>query len=156
MAIYGYDGAINGLSPSLSYYVKPVNSFLLDKNECVGYSQMYKNKTPCYVSVLPIGYDDILGISEIRKDKNKYQIIGKMCMNHLFIKSSQKINNLTSLNVLSKNDIISYRNYNWYLIITSMKKIPKNYIRRSNYDISTVFEKRTEKSGKYKFRKRSN
>lgn len=156
MAIYGYDCKIDNLLPCLSYYVKPINNFLLDKEECVGYSQNYKTEKLSYISVLPIGYNDILGITEVRYKRVKYPIIGKMCMNHLFIKSGQKINNLTSLNVLSKNDIISYGNYNWYLIMTSMKKIPKNYIRRSNYDISTIFEKRTKKSRKYQFRKRSN
>lgn len=156
MAIYGYESKLQGLLPSISYYTKPVNSFLLNKGECVGYFQMYKAKKQTYITVLPIGYDDIIGINEIRQKKEKYKIVGKICMNHLFIKSNKKINYLTSLNVLSKNDIISYRNYNWYLIITSMKKIPKNYIRRSDYDISKVFTKSREESRKYRFRKRSN
>lgn len=155
ISIYGYETNIKGIIPSISYYVKPVNSFKIKKGDTVGYNQQYLESSSSYITVLPIGYDDILGINEIRLNSEKFEIVGKMCMNHLFIKSNKKINNLTSLLVLSKNDIISYRDYNWYLIITSMKKIPKNYIRRTFNDLPKVFKTRTKKSRSFRLRKRS-
>lgn len=155
ISIYGYETNIKGIKPSISYYVKPVNSFKISKKDAVGYDQQYIEESSSYITVLPIGYDDIIGINEIRKNDEKLEIVGKICMNHLFIKSNEKINNLTSLLVLSKNDIISYRDYNWYLIITSMKKIPKNYIRRSFNDLPKVFKTRTKKSRSFRLRKRS-
>lgn len=155
ISIYGYETNIKGIKPCISYYVKPVNSFKISKKDAVGYDQQYIEESSSYITVLPIGYDDIIGINEIRKNDKKLEIVGKICMNHLFIKSNEKINNLTSLLVLSKNDIISYRDYNWYLIITSMKKIPKNYIRRSFNDLPKVFKTRTKKSRSFRLRKRS-
>lgn len=156
MSIYGYASSSLKLFPSLSLRVSPLNSFLVEKGNKIGYEQEYDVKRRGYISVLPLGYDDIIGITEITKGDKRYRIVGKICMNHLFIFSSTKINNLTRLNVLSKNDIITYRKYNWYLIITSMKKIPKNYLRRTNYDISKVFNRTDKTYQKYQFRKRSN
>lgn len=156
MAIYGYGNHNLDLHPSISFRVPVINSFKVKDKDFVGYNQKFKVTTPGYISVIPLGYDDIIGISELTKNSIRYSIVGKVCMNHLFIFSKHKINNLTKLNVLSKNDIISYEKYDWYLIITSMKKIPKNYLRRSNYDLPKVFNRTNQAYQKYQFRKRSN
>ncbi len=156
MAIYGYGNHNLDLHPSISLKAPVINSFKVKCQDFIGYNQQFKVTTPGYISVIPLGYDDIMGISELTKNKARYRIVGKVCMNHLFIFSKHKINNLTKLNVLSKNDIIAYEKYDWYLIITSMKKIPKNYLRRSNYDLPKVFKRTNQTYQKYQFRKRSN
>ena len=47
-------------------------------------------------------------------------------------------------------------NLNWYHILTSLKGMPKNYIRRRNYDIPKIFKYNGEKSFRTKFREGSN
>ena len=40
----------------------------------VGYNQKFKVTTPGYISVIPLGYDDIIGISELTKNSTRYSL----------------------------------------------------------------------------------
>lgn len=156
LAIYGYGNPYIGLHPSIKYTTKLINQFILLPNETLGYNQGYIANKNTLVGVVPIGYNDITNIDYLYYNNIKLQIIGNRCMNHTFIKLPYKINNLSSLLVLPKSDIIYKEEYNWYYILTSIKNIKKIYIRRFNYDIPTIFKRTNKKNRKYVIRGRSN
>lgn len=138
MGIYGYEQIFLNLKPSIQLLERPINIFYPNKNKKIGYSQISKNTK---IGVLPIGYDNI-NLDKIdyiyQKDK-KIPLLGKSCMNHTHFIANDKINYLTWLSIFPTNGIIYYGDeYNWYHILTSLKNIPKFYLRRRNYDISKV------------------
>lgn len=153
MGLYGYHSALP-LKPTISYYIKPVNILNLKKGESVGYEQNYHAKKQTQIIVLPIGYYDVRGIDHVTYLKKELPIIGKICMNHMFILNTCKNEMIGLLQVLAKSDIIR-KEYNWYQIITSMKQIPKNYMERINYDISAIPQSTKKTPQKYRFRSRS-
>lgn len=155
MAIYGYGNNSLKLKPSLSLYTRPVNIQKVLENIPIGYHQAYVTKAPSTIVTIPLGYDDIHGITEVYYDGKSYAVIGAICMNHMHILGDDKINNLSNLIVLSKNGIIKTTKYNWYHLLISLKKMPKCYIRRGSYDIPTVFKNTNGSYQKYQFRKRS-
>ena len=157
IAMYGYGNYHLNLEPSISYYCNIIKTFKLTKGSYIGYYKSYKAICDEMVSVVDIGYSEISHIKYLSDlSNNRYFIIGTPCMNHMFIKVDEKINNITRLNVLSKNDIISIRNNNWHNILMSIRNVPKNYIRRSNYDISSVYQTTNQKNKRLTIRRRSN
>lgn len=155
LALYGYGNHHLNLNPSLVFTTSVVSSFLLKKGECVGYDMTYISSNKEYLNVIPLGYNEIQGITNIQYKNKKYKLIGKTCMNHAFFVTPFKINKISKLLVLSKNDII-IMNYNWYHILTSLKKVPKNYIKRGQNDISSIYQRTNPKNQRYIFRRRSN
>lgn len=156
LLIYGYGNKYINVVPSLYLSVKIINKFVLKKGEYLGYKQNFVENKDIIIGVLPIGYYNIREIKHVYYQNKKYRIIGENCMNHMYVEIDDKINYLSSLLVLSKNDIIYKEEYNWYTIITSLSTMKKNYIRRSNYDISRIFKTTNQESEKYKFRRRGN
>lgn len=154
LAIYGYGNIHLKLLPSISFKCNVIKQFTLYKNEYIGYGLYYKANDDMNIIVVDIGYSDIKEIDYLTSKDDKYYIIGKSCMNHMFLKADSKINNLTKLNVLSKNDIIGLIRYNWYHIMMSIRNISKNYIRRYNNDISKVFKRTNQKNQRFTIRRR--
>lgn len=151
MALYGYHQPYLSLKRIVSLKEKPCSVFKKKAVDRIGYFQL--NSSCKAVGVLPIGYNDINldNIEYIYEKDKKYKLIGKSCMNHTHFEADDKINYLSWLSILPTNDIISssddYKNkINWYLVLTSLKSIPKNFIRRSNYDIPKIFKIKGEKS----------
>lgn len=155
LAIYGYGNNQLKLKPTLSLYTRPVNIQMVEPNTPIGYHQAYITKTQSNIVTIPLGYDDICEIKEVYYKEKRYAVIGDICMNHMHILGDDKINNLSNLIVLSKNGIINITKYNWYHLLTSLKKMPKCYIRRGLYDLPTIFKKTDGSYQKYRFRKRS-
>lgn len=146
MGLYGYHQPFIKLNPALSYSVKPCSLFYPKKNKKIGYCQKYVNQK---IGVIPIGYHDIdlTGMSKIYYKNKNLPIIGTSCMNHTHFKASDEINYLSWLSIFPTNGIINIVNdYNWYKIMASLKTLPKNYIRRKNYDIPKILKYSKEKS----------
>ena len=157
IGLYGYGNYHLKLNPSINFNCNIIKIFNLNKGNYLGYHKTYKAKKDELIAVLDIGYSDILNILYLSDNlNNKYFVVGKPCMNHMFVRIDNENNNITRLNVLSKNDIISNRNNNWYQILMSIRNVPKNYIRRSNYDISIVYQRTNKKNKKLTIRRRSN
>lgn len=138
MALYGYSQPYLPLKPTVQILEHPCSVFYPKNNKKIGYSKHYENKK---VGVLAIGYHDVdlSGIKAIYLKKQKVPLLGKSCMNHTHFLADDKINYLTWLSIFPTNGIIYDSNeYNWYHILTSLKNMPRGYLRRSNYDISKI------------------
>lgn len=160
IALYGYHQPFLPLKKTLSLTLKPTNIFKTTKKSKIGYQNITVKKDTM-IGVIPIGYNDV-DLSQIKYfeyQKQKYDFIGKSCMNHTHFIADDKINYLSWLSILPTNDIINSSDeykINWYHILTSLKNLPKNYLRRSNYDLPKVFKYNGQKSLRTKFRTRSN
>ena len=160
IALYGYHNPYIKLLRTVSLNTKPINVFKTNKKTKLGYNQTSSyNET---IGVLEYGYNDLdfSNLHYIYKKNKKYKLISKSCMNHTHFYADDKINYLSWLSILPTNGIIrdskDYNyNINWYHLLTSMKDVPKNYIRRSNYDIPKILKYNGQKSLKCGIRKRS-
>ncbi len=139
LGLYGYGNTHLNLSPSITLTSEVIASFKIKKGEQIGYNMTYTAFSKQFVNTIPLGYYDIQGIDHIYYNGVLYPLRGKICMNHAFFITSFKINKISKLIVLSKNDIIKEK-YNWYVIITSLNKLPKNYLKRGNHDLSRVYQ----------------
>lgn len=138
MALYGYSQPYLPLKPSIQIVERPCSVFYPRINKKIGYSKLYEKKK---VGVLAIGYHDVdlSGIKTIYSKRQKVPLLGKNCMNHTHFLAGDKINYLTWLSIFPTNGIIYDSNeYNWYHILTSLKSMPRGYLRRRNYDIPKV------------------
>lgn len=160
MALYGYHQPYLKLHRTVSLNVLPCHIFRVQAKDRISYAQQKVGSN--IIGVLPFGYADfdLDGIKNIYANGQKYPIVGKNCMHHTHFIASDKINYLSWLSIFPTNGIIvttnDYNyNLNWYHILTSLDKMPKNYIRRSNYDLPSIFKYHGEKSLRTKFRKRS-
>ena len=156
LGIYGYGNPYILLKPSIKFSVEIINKFSVHTGEMVGYDQEFVASCDTNIGVLPIGYNDISYIDLFYYNNTECKVIGKRCMNHTFVSLPKENNNISSLLVLPKNDIIYKKEYNWYYILTSMKNINKIYIRRFNYDIPTILKTTNKENKKYIIRRRSN
>ncbi len=160
MALYGYHQPLLPLKKTLSLTVKPCSIFKVDTRSRIGYSDEYVNGKQI-IGLIPLGYNDIdlTDINYFYYQHQKYQVFSKNCMNHTHFLANDKINYLSWLSILPTNGIISISdeyNINWYHILTSLKNMPKNYLRRSNYDLPKIFKYHGSKSFRTKFRTGSN
>lgn len=158
MGLYGYVSKLP-LKPCVKYYTHIVNSFYLNTNEQCGYAPSYKTQELIKVGVIPIGYDDCQNLSYVTYRRNKIDLLGNSCMNHSHIKLNELINNQSCLSVFEKNDIIDENDkdyINWYKRLISIKTVPKNYLKRINYDLPKIFKQTNEKSYRIIKRERSN
>lgn len=160
IGMYGYHQPYFKLLRSVSLNAKVVNVFNISKNNKISYIQKSENKK--LIGLINYGYNDVdlSKINYIYKNGQKYQLLGKSCMNHTHFYADDKINYLSWLSILPTNGIIvDSKDYNfnidWYAVLTSLKGLPKNYIRRSNYDIPKIFKYNGKESFKCRFRKRS-
>ncbi len=161
IGLYGYHQPYFRLLRSVSLNAKVVNMINITKNNKVSYIQ--KQSANKLIGVINYGYNDIdlKNIRNIYLKGRKYKLLGKSCMNHTHFYADDKINYLSWLSILPTNGIIVYsKDYNyhidWYVLLTSLKALPKNYMRRSNYDLPKIFKYNGQKSLKCRTRKRSN
>ncbi|MDD4212014.1 MAG: alanine racemase [Bacilli bacterium] len=81
--------------PLMRVAVKPLKIQVLEAGESIGYSAKYVAKTKEYIAVLPIGYGD--GYSRrfegfhVWCEDYTYEIVGRICMNHTFVKVNKNI-----------------------------------------------------------------
>lgn len=153
IGMYGYHNPYLKLLRSVSLNAQPKNIFKTSKNTKISYCQKKSNEE--LIGVINYGYNDLdfSKLQYIYKNNKKYKLLGKNCMNHTHFYADDKINYLSWLSILPTNGIIvgskDYNyNINWYHLLTSLKGLPKNYIRRSNYDIPKILKYNGEESFK--------
>jgi alanine racemase len=135
IGLYGYHNPYLKLLRSVSLNVQPKNIFKTTKNTKISYIQKKSNDE--LIGVIDYGYNDLdfSNLHYIYKNNKKYKLLEKNCMNHTHFYADDKINYLSWLSILPTNGIIVYSkdynyNINWYHLLTSLKGLPKNYIRR--------------------------
>jgi alanine racemase len=135
------------------FYIRTsvINTFFLKKEEPFGYGLTKLSKSS-YISVIPIGYNNINDFDEVyyylNNKRYKLKIIGVSCMNHRHVHSNFRLNKLSYLYIFLKNDKIDI---DYYRMLISIKDIKKYYIEVKN-DLSKIIKRTNEKS--FVFRKR--
>lgn len=113
----------------MSIKAKPIRINNIKANEAIGYESEYIAKEDIKVAVIPIGYGDgyrrhFEGF-HVYANGRLYPIIGRICMNHIFVIVDEDINLDTEFELLSEN-----------LKASELA----NYINASNYEIYTMFK----------------
>lgn len=124
---------------------KPLKTFFLERGDKLGYDLEYQNSS-CEkeeIDIIPIGYYE--GMIE------RFEVLGKRCMNHSFIKH---INNTSFfLKIFPIHDKII--NDNYYKKFISYQNIKKVYISSYDTNISKINQKVFSRSKQIRKRKRS-
>lgn len=155
MALYGFHSDIPCLKKVVQVVTKCCNIISLKKGDEVGYDGTYIASKKARLGVLPIGYNDGEITPYVYNHSYRFLVVAKRCMNHTFILINDKINYLSYLRLFPKNDkIVNETTY--YHLFTSMKKIPKIYIKQVDYDIQATIKSRNGKGLYLSKRVRSN
>ena len=138
-------------------YTKLGNIRYIKKGECVGYDALYKAKKDEYIGILNIGYYEGMKEGVVKYHNKYYPVIGKICMNHTFIKLDKPIKNSSLLNIFPINDKIYKKDkYTTYERIVSYRNFKRIYITEYNYDLRKISKISLKKSNIIKQRTRSN
>ena len=133
--MYGFTKNKNlNLQSTFSLYSEVIQINPLNKGETVGYNGIYEAVGKEYIAVVPIGYAD--GI--IRKNtgryvyinNKKYQIVGNVCMDMLFVKVDE--------NVKLHDKVTILRN------IEHIEEVA-NYLETIPYEVMCMVGKRVER-----------
>lgn len=131
--IYG-DGTKKNIKQIIKIACKPLAINYIKKGETLGYNQDYTAEEDLKVAVLPIGYSNgfhrCMRGFPVLVNKKRYNTIGIVCMNHLFVKVDDTIN-LNSEFIITNEDLPIYELANYINTITHeilcMMNIDKKY-----------------------------
>ncbi|MFA6627006.1 MAG: alanine racemase [Bacilli bacterium] len=123
-------------TPLMRVVVKPIKIQILEVGESIGYQGKYIAKEKEYIAVLPIGYGD--GYSRrfegfhVWSDGHFYDIVGRICMNHTFVKVDKHITTdhvfeLLSLRLPAK-DLALYAGFIPYEVYTNWQYRKVRYL----------------------------
>lgn len=89
----------------MSVKVKPLKLQHLEAGEAIGYNGKYVAKQKEIIAVLPIGYGDgylrLFEGFQVYCDGHLYDVVGRICMNHIFVKVDKYITLEHSFELLS-------------------------------------------------------
>ena len=157
LAMYGYGNINLSLKKSLAAYERLINVIEVKKGETVGYQkekQTTFNKN-YLVGVLPVGYYENPNLTRISYRGHIYNKIADSCMNHTHFLIDDKINKLSFLSIIEKNDIIDGEKINWYHYITGLSNYKKIYLMRCiNGNIFKILKNTRKKGSKGRIRSR--
>ena len=142
---------------AVNVYTKLGSIRYIKKGEYVGYDALYKAKKDGYIGILNIGYNEGMKEGVVKYHDKYYPVIGKICMNHTFIKLDKPIKNSSLLNIFPINDKIYKKDkYTIYERIVSYRNFKRIYITEYNYDLRKISKISLKKSYIIKQRTRSN
>ncbi|MGD9604791.1 MAG: alanine racemase [Bacilli bacterium] len=103
--LYG-DGCKDFIKQSVKVACFPLAINHVKKGETIGYNQAYSVEKDMLVAVLPIGYYNgfrrsLKGMVVLANNK-RYQTIGVVCMNHLFVAVDEEVNMQTEFIITSE------------------------------------------------------
>ena len=153
MAIYGHHTALNLLNV-VNAYVPILNIRESKKGSSIGYGATYTSDCDELIGVLPVGYYEGFNGKYVYKGNKVLPVVGKICMNHTFIKLDKIIKNSSWLNIFPKNDKIEEVNY--YHVLTGYKNFKRIYIMEYQNDIRKIFKETNKKGFILRKRTRSN
>ena len=148
---------MNLYNDAVNIYTKLGSIRYIKKGEYVGYDALYKAKKDGYIGILNIGYNEGMKTGVVKYHDKYYPVIGKICMNHTFIKLDKPIKNSSLLNIFPINDKIYKKDkYTIYERIVSYRNFKRIYITEYNYDLRKISKISLKKSYIIKQRTRSN
>lgn len=145
MALYGFVSELN-LDQAVSVVTRLENLINIPARSAVGYEGKYLASNNEIIGVLPLGYYEGISEGHIYNKSEKLPIIGKICMNHTFVKLDNKINKGTLLKVFPKRDRIDNRENNVYRDLVALSHIYKIYLTEYSNDNSSLFKTTNKKS----------
>jgi alanine racemase len=106
MDLYG-DGSKSHLQQAVKIGCFPLAINHVKKGETIGYGETYLAANDMLVAVLPIGYSNgfrrsLSGMCVLANHK-RYQTIGIVCMNHLFVQVDTDVNMQTEFIITSSD-----------------------------------------------------
>lgn len=115
LGIYGYE-TNDQFTQALSIFATPLTINDIKAKETVGYSEAFIAPHDMRVAVLPIGYSNgysrNLSGFDVYAAGQRYKVIGKVCMNHLFVAVDEHVNMDTKFYItcqeLSVKEMASY------------------------------------------------
>lgn len=134
--IYG-DCSLNANQQIITIKAKPISINEISKGETIGYDETYTAESDLKIAVLPIGYYNgfrraLKGFYVIANGK-KYQIVGNICMNHIFILIDDDVNIDTEFTITSSqlpvNEIARYINTISHEVLCMFNIPNKHYIK---------------------------
>src|SRR5690606_27692013 len=121
----------------MSVKTKAIKLIDIKQGESVGYEAEYVASKDTKLAVLPIGYGD--GYRRrfegfyVYANKKHYNIVGRICMNHVFVEVDDEVDEHTIFEVLSENikasELGKYANCSNYEIYTMFKVNGVKYIQ---------------------------
>lgn len=102
-----YAQQIGNLKQIIKIACKPLAINKIKRGETVGYDRAYKAEKDELIAVLPIGYNNgyrrsLSGFPVLANNK-QYPTVGKVCMNHLFVRVDEKVNLDTEFIITSED-----------------------------------------------------
>lgn len=119
--------ALYTLSPVMSVKTYPLTIRRLQPGDTLGYNFEYVAKEEMTVAVLPIGYGNGYRLKfsgfKVYAHGNYYQVIGRVCMNHIFVKVDEKVDLKTEFYLMNEklpaSELASYVGVHPYEILTN-------------------------------------
>lgn len=129
--------AMYDINQVMALKAKPLSIRNIKKGESIGYEREYVAEKDLKIAVLPIGYGNgfRLGLSgfKVYAEGNYYQVIGRICMNHVFVEVDDLVTVDTEFELISENNRASlaaeYLHTSTYEIYTNLKADRMKYIK---------------------------
>ncbi|MFP4286552.1 MAG: alanine racemase [Candidatus Izemoplasmataceae bacterium] len=141
ISLYGLslDEDQSHLKPAFKLITQVVEIKALKKNDYLGYGITYQAFEDEIIAILPLGYADGL----IRKNQggyveingNKYEIVGRVCMDQTFVKIDANVNIGDEVIIMGSNlitiDDVAKRlgTINYEIVCLISKRVPRIYIK---------------------------
>lgn len=101
---------------ALELHGKIVNIKYVKKNESIGYDRIYQMKESGYVGIIDIGYKNGINLlydGEVYIKGNRYKVVGRVCMNQMYILIDNSIKIGDNVEIIGKNiDINEFLTHN--------------------------------------------
>ncbi|MBQ8292985.1 MAG: alanine racemase [Bacilli bacterium] len=155
MGMYGYHTSLN-LKSVVNVYSHITSIRDVRKFETVGYGIKYISEQDEKIGIVPIGYYEGFKGRYMHYKKQIYPVIGKICMNHTFIRVNNETKNYSLLNIFPNNDKIDNKEEaNYYEVLTSYRNFSRIYFMEYQNDIRKIFKTTNKKGFSLKQRTRS-
>ncbi len=113
---------------SLYLYAKIIEIRELARNDSIGYNREYRSDKKEKIAILDIGYYNGIRVGfngYVMYRNTKYSVIGRICMNNMFIKASNDMKIGEYVELISDNilmdEFIKYNNCTEYEALLSLK-----------------------------------
>lgn len=128
--------ALYDLSSVMKVKSYPVAIRQVAQGESIGYNSEYQASEDIKIAILPVGYGNGYRLAmkdfSVYANGKYYQVIGRVCMNHIFIQIDDSVSLDTEFELMSENisadKIASYLNTSKYEVYTNWKFNKVKYI----------------------------
>ena len=129
--------ALYDLNPVMNVRAYPLAIREVVKGETIGYGFEYTADEDMLIAILPVGYGNGYRLQlkdfKVYANGSYYQVIGRICMNHIFAKVDSKVTLETLFTLMGDNllasEVANYLNTSKYEVYTSWKFNQVKYLQ---------------------------